>query len=188
MSFKKIFLLTLLLTFSFLYAQVRVVGDLGGKWKATVMGFASEYDTKFGLTVGYDHMLNDMLGVGAEHQLKREITENNDGGGGKFGFTSVYGVAKYNPGNVPGFPKGIYGFARAGYALVHSGDTTYGEGIDLKGGLMFGLGAGFKLNDNLSLEGGYYSNAGTGSVSEDGMTIEMDVTYTRVNAALVYSF
>mgnify|MGYP000556546635 FL=1 len=71
---------------------------------------------------------------------------------------------------------------------MFSGDNTYKEDVDLKGGLMYGIGAGYKITDNIAVEGGYYSNAGTGTVSEDGLSMDMDVTYTRVNASLVYSF
>ena len=180
MSFKRICLFTLLLTLSFLNAQVRIVADLGGDHKVSVLGISGTADTDMGITVGYDHMLSDNMGVGGEYQVKRAQTVDGEEFG-KFGFTSVYGVGKYDLG-------GLYAVARAGYALMFSGDNVYEEDVDLKGGLMYGIGAGYKLNDNMAVEGGYYSNAGTGTVSEDGMTIDMDVTYTRVNFSLVYSF
>jgi opacity protein-like surface antigen len=180
MLFKRICLFTLLLTVSFLNAQVRIVADLGGDHKVSVLGISGTADTDMGITVGYDHMLSDNMGVGGEYQVNRAQTVDGEEAG-KFGFTSVYGVGKYDLG-------GLYAVARAGYALMFSGDNVYKEGVDLKGGLMYGIGAGYKLNDNMAVEGGYYSNAGTGSVSEGGVSIDMDVTYTRANVSLVYSF
>lgn len=181
MLFKRICLFTLLLTVSFLNAQVRIVADLGGDHKVSVLGMSGTADTDMGITVGYDHMLSDNMGVGGEYQVNRAQTVDGEEAG-KFGFTSVYGVGKYD------LQLGLYAVARAGYALMFSGDNVYKEGVDLKGGLMYGIGAGYKLNDNMAVEGGYYSNAGTGSVSEGGVSIDMDVTYTRANVSLVYSF
>jgi len=181
MLFKRISFFTLLLTVSFLNAQVRIVADLGGDHKVSVLGFSGTSDADIGITLGYDHMLSDNMGVGGEYQLNRGQSVDGEEAAGKFGFTSVYGVGKYDLG-------GLYAVARVGYALMFSGDNEYGEGVDLKGGLMYGIGAGYKLNDNIAVEGGYYSNAGTGSISEDGMSMDMDVTYTRVNLSLVYSF
>ena len=182
MSFKRICLFTLLLTVSFLNAQVRIVTDMGGDHKVSVFGISGTADTDMGITVGYDHMLSDNMGVGGEYQVNRAQTVDGEEFG-KFGFTSVYGVGKFDLGS-------LYAVARAGYALMYSGGPEYvfEEDVDLKGGLMYGIGAGYKLNDNMAVEGGYYSNAGTGSVSEGGVSIDMDVTYTRVNLSLVYSF
>ena len=177
--FKKTCFLVFILTVTFINAQVRIIADLGGDHKVSVLGISGTADTDIGITFGYDHMLSDNAGVGAEYQINRGQSVEGEGAG-KFGFTSVYGVGKYDLG-------GPYAVARVGYALMYSGDNVYSEGVDLKGGLMFGIGAGYKINDKMALEGGYYSNGGTGSVSEDGMTVDMDVTYTRVNLSLVYS-
>ena len=180
MSIKNKSLFVLLLTLSFLSAQSRIVLDLGGDHEVSLLGIKGTADTDMGITVGYDHMLSDNMGVGGEYQVNRAQTVDGEEEG-KFGFTSVYGVGKIDLGS-------LYAVARAGYALMFSGDNTYKEDVDLKGGLMYGIGVGFKLNDNMAVEGGYYSNAGTGSISEDGLSLDMDVTYTRVNASLVYSF
>ena len=179
MSIKNKSLFILLLTLSFLSAQSRIVVDLGGKQKVSVLGMSDKSDTGLGITFGYDHMLSDYTGIGFESQLNRSITQDGEDAG-KFGFTSVYGVGKYDLGSG-------YGVARVGYSLLYNGDEEYSGDVDLKGGLMFGLGAGFKLSDNMSIEAGYYSNAGTGTVKEGGMTLEMETTYTRINASLVYS-
>ena len=180
MSFKRICLFTLLLTVSFLNAQVRIVADMGGDHKVSVFGISGTADTDMGITVGYDHMLSDNMGVGGEYQVNRAQTVDGEEFG-KFGFTSVYGVGKFDLGS-------LYAVARAGYALMFSGDYGYIEDKYLKGGLMYGIGAGYKLNDNMAVEGGYYSNAGTGKVTDSEASIDMDVTYTRVNLSLVYSF
>jgi len=167
--------------YSFENTQVRIVADITGSWEGVseLEDGYNIYGAIKGITVGLDFMFNNMIGVGAEYQLKREIT-NDIGSLGKFGFTSVYGVGKLSIGKV-------YGVARAGYAL-HSGDKAYSEGVDLKGGSMLGLGVGFKLNDNMSLEGEFCGYAGTQSFEYYGETFVIDVTYVRVGTALVYSF
>ncbi|MEE9168107.1 MAG: outer membrane beta-barrel protein [Candidatus Neomarinimicrobiota bacterium] len=184
MNCVKLVLVSLMATVS--SAQLRVSADVTGTHEVKVLGIKADNDAGLGITIGYDHVLGGTgsieYGAGAEYQLNRE-NKVEDADGGKFGFTSPYGFLRY------ALSEQLYGVARIGYALLFSGDDTYtGDEIDLKGGLMYGVGGGFKLNDQLSVEGGYYSNAGTGELSEEGLTLDLEVVYTRVNVGVNYTF
>ena len=97
MSFKRISLFGLLLTVSFLNAQLRIVADLAGSHdadsyvKVSSGGYSEDEsdsfsaDTDIGITVGYDLMLSDAMGVGVEYQMNRGASDGAEKLG-KFGF------------------------------------------------------------------------------------------------------
>ncbi len=173
----------LIFTLSFMNAQVRIAADLGGDHTFSAEGESITWDTEMGFSIGYENMFSENAGVGVEYQLERAVSEAGQEGG-KFGFTSVYGVGKFDLG-------GLYAFARGGYALVYDGDTAYkgsdsDESVTLSGGLMYGFGAGYNVNDKMAVEGGYYVNNGEAKVSAFGESFTMDLEYSRIGVGLVY--
>ena len=169
MLVKKLFYTFLIISFSLVSAQLRVGADAGAKYK--VEGISS--DMEMGFTLGYDYLFNDNFGVGFEYQLNREVKETD---GGKLGFTSVYGVAKFP------FNPQVYGVARVGYAVSMVLDPD--EGIDPSGGLMFGVSGGYNVNENIAIEAGYFLNNGTLSF----LGQDFDVEVNRFHLGLAYSF
>ena len=168
-----------------LFGQLRVSADMAGTTEmsgsASGISISVEADSKLGFTLGYDHMLGDASGLdygaGLEYQLNRGIELAGDEGG-KFGFTSIYGVGKYN------INESMYASLRVGYAIMFSGDDDFKGDADLEGGIMYGTGFGYNINDQMAVEAGWHSNAGTAATS--GLTL--DVSYTRLAVSFLYSF
>jgi len=178
---KKIIITTMFLSISFLTAQLRVGADLGGQIGATVEGEDASSNMKMGISLAYDHMFSDMVGAGFEYQLGRKSDEDDDGT--ELSLITVYGVGNYN------INDKMAAKLRVGYAVKASmGDAVEEMGADLKGGLMFGLGVGYGISDNLGLDVGYYSNAFKADFSFMGESFSFDYKYTRIQAGLTYSF
>tara|TARA_B100002003_G_scaffold221301_1_gene224242 strand:+ start:414 stop:971 length:558 start_codon:yes stop_codon:yes gene_type:complete len=171
---------------TFLIGQIRISADLGGK----IGDGQYDNDTKMGITLGYDHALgswnNINYGVGVEYQLNRGLDiQGAVGYEPKFGFTSIYLFDRYN------INPTMYVGTKLGYAISFNGnDDLTREGADLSGGLMWSFGFGYSINDQMIVESGYASNAGTsevGSVEEENIN-KSDITYTRVYFAFIYNF
>lgn len=175
---KKTIITTMFLSISCLTAQLRIGADVNGNMEVSALGITVDEGIGTGITLGYDHMVTGMFGAGGEFQVNRGPDDDE---GGKFSFTSIYGVGRFGSGPV-------HGIVRIGYAIIFSGDDDFSGDMDTKGGIMYGIGAGYNINSNLGLEAGYYSNAGTGELKGDGATIKADVSYSRIYAGLTYSF
>ena len=178
---KKYVLATLVVASSMLSAQLRLGVDLAGTLSAEIEGETAGSSLGTGLSLAYDHMFTDMLGVGAEYQLGRESAEEGEEGT-KVSFTTVYGVGSY------GINEKLSAKLRLGYAVM----VSFGEELDEiakpKGGLMFGLGVAYAINDNLGLDVGYYSNAASWEAELLGTSFSLDYSMTRFQTGLTYSF
>ena len=173
MLIRKLIYTLLIISFSLLSAQLRIGADAGAKYSVESGIMETRQDMETGFTLGYDHLFNDNFGAGFEYQLNREI---KDSGGSKLGFTSIYGVAKYP------FSPQAYGVARVGYAVSLALDPK--DDLDASGGLMFGIGGGFNVNENIGIEAGYYLNNGTLSYGDE----DFDIEVSRLHLGLAYSF
>ncbi len=180
--FKKLTILVCCIVVPFAFGQLKVSADVTGTLSGEVMGISMDSDAALGIDLSYDHLLGstDLIsyGAGAEYQLNRGFKDTDEDGEGKFGFTSVFGFGKYD------VNENIYGKAKLGYALMFSGDDDFKGDGDLKGGLMFGAGMGYVINEQIAAELFYYSNKG--EISEGDFSI--DVEYTRINVGVCYSF
>ena len=167
-----------------LVAQVRLSIDMAGTLAAEATGVSvPDEDSKLGITLGYDHVLGSAsgmdFGAGLEYQLNRDIDVEN---GGKFGFTSILGFGNYN------ISESMYAGLRVGYAIMFTMKDKDGneiEGVDFKGGIMYGLGGGYNINDKMAVEVSYNSNAGTMEATVGGSSI--DIGYTRLRISFLYS-
>jgi len=164
-----------------LCAQLRLGADLGGQIGAKVEGEYVSSNMKMGISLAYYHMFSDMVGAVIEYQLGRKTDEDDDDS--ELSLITVYGVGNYN------INDKMAAKVRVGYAVKASlGDAFEELGADLKGGLMFGLGVGYGISDNLGLDVGYYSNAFSADFSFMGESMSFDYKYTRIQAGLTYSF
>jgi len=172
---KKTLIVLAIIMSTSLIAQLRVSADMGGTATMDILGIELEGDTEMGFTLGYDHILGNAsgfdYGAGLEYQLNRAMDEDAP----KFGFTSIYGVGKYS------INESMYAGVRVGYALMFSGDDDFWSDSDKKGGIMYGVGGGYNINDQMAVEVGYNSNAGT--IDDD-----VDFTYNRLAISFLYSF
>ena len=164
-----------------LSAQLRLGADLGGKLGGNVDGEdMGTIGMAMGFSLAYDHMLTDMFGAGLEYQLGRSSDAEDDES--NIAFTTVYGVVSYS------INEKMDAKLRLGYAISASLGSEADEIAKPKGGLMYGLGVGYGINDNLGVDVGYYSNAMKWEMSFFGESFKAEYNYTRLQAGLTYSF
>ena len=178
---KHIQIVLLILTTSMLSAQLRLGADLGGKLGGTVEGEdMGSIGMAMGFSLAYDHMLTDMFGAGLEYQLGRGSDAEDDES--EIGFTTVYGVVNYS------INEKMAAKLRLGYSISATLGSEADEIAKPKGGLMYGLGVAYGINDNLGVDVGYYNNAMTWEASVWGESFKAEYNYTRLQAGLTYSF
>ena len=127
-------LIVLMILTGFTFSQLRVAMDLNQELEASFSGISAAVDIEEGISLGYDHMLTDMFGAGAEYQLDRDDD---------FSVHSVYGIASYN------LTDAINGFARVGLNLPSDSDVD--------GGLCWSIGAGYAFSEKLGFDALYSS-------------------------------
>jgi len=188
-------LLFIFLLESFLFSGVRIGTDISGEHKMTNFTLndeslsSADFDVENGFSASFesppDFSKVFSWGFGTEYMLGREIEDVE----GDFHFTSIYLIV-YNTikKNEP-----LFFSARLGYGRFE-GDKTYeGSGLtNLQGGLFYGYGAGYKLNEKLLIEGIFCHNYGqyfsSDLIDYSFYTFEYDLEYTRFNISLNYLY
>ena len=182
MNKNKFYLSTVILLIicnSMLFGQLRVGYGLSSDYTWSVLGVDTDTEVDGGLVLGYDHLLknkgNTQFGIGGEFMLNRKFSDADDDSG--IAFHSIYGYGKYL------VNESFYGFGKLGYN-VHTWSSD--DDPDLKGGLTFGGGGGYALNEKIAFEGIYSSHSG--EFTGEGNPFSFDVKYTCITIGLVYSF
>jgi len=122
---------------------------------------------------------NIEIGAGITYQFKRGSAEVGADEDVKFNNIPLYGLVKYNM-------ESIYLVGQLGYNML-SGSQEYLDlftGVELKGGLYYGLGAGMDLSDNMFGEVIYSVN--NGKITDD--TNEGNIRNSQVSLLLGFSF
>lgn len=199
---KKVSMITLLLTLSLIFTSsvglaqdnfqkgkmnVSIGMDLMGSHEismsdsTTNLDIGGTEDTELGLsavaeyTIPYNKNMN--LGGGAEFQLPRKQKDYE----GNFNFIPFYGLAEYKLKDNPIYLKG-----KVGYNFFNGDDTYTGTAGNLNGGLFYGFGGGFEIQDNITAEFIYSVNKG--SVEYTGYDLEGNISYSKLRAAIGFKF
>ena len=145
-------------------------------------------DVKIGFTPGIEgryHVQEQLsVGLGFRYQIPREVDEED---GIEFGFAPIYGILQFNIPQ-PNFTLGL--LAHLGYNFFYADLDTYekawGTTLDTEGGFYWGIGANVTLTNNIRIEALY--NVNYGAITADGISEDMDVTYTKLTLAIGYCF
>ncbi|MCL2484678.1 MAG: porin family protein [Endomicrobia bacterium] len=139
-------------------------------------------DMKLGITLSGEYLrqVNDIFsfGVGAEYLIGREIDNSNNNT--KLSYLPIYVTVKANPIFTL---KEVFVKANLGYNILF-GVTDLSSSVDTKGGLYYGLAAGYEFPSGLTLDVSY-------GVYETGLKygpITVDYSYSKVGINLGYKF
>jgi hypothetical protein len=148
---------------------VKAAYDLGGT--VSLLGASGSTDGGFSLGFEYTSEMDDnlMVGGGLEYQLPRKSNVIN------IGAIPLYGLVQYK------FDQ-FYAIGRLGYNLF-TYDPAPSSG-SVGGGIYYGVGAGYSINEKMVLEAVY--GISTMSFSESGITITG--TYSKLGLSFGYKF
>jgi opacity protein-like surface antigen len=144
---------SLVLVFAIGYAAlaesvVKVSYDLGGTLSGSGTFGSSSQSADSGFSLGYEYSTeiadNLLAGGGIEYQLSRKSA------GTGFSFIPVYGLIKYN------FSQ-FYASGRLGYDFWTV--EIVPTGVSYSGGLTYGIGFGYNINENIVIEANYLGSA-----------------------------
>ena len=135
----------------------------------------NKYELSGGITIGYNHSLKTAdkteFGVGGEFMLNRSQELNDDTGA----FHSVFGYGKYS------LMETLYAQGRVGYNF-HKATS---DDVDIKGGITYGIGAGYSVSEKFSFDLIYTSHS---AELETNSGLKMDGKYTNINLGFNCSF
>jgi len=171
---------------------IKVGFDTIGKHKATDIEL-DDYnlgnmnnDAENGFSIAFQSMPNFnekiSFGFGVEYMIGRS-TEDFEG---DFNFENLFLIIYQTIST----EEPIFFSGRIGYGLFEADDTYKGDGLTtLKGGLYYGYGGGYKIDEKLSIEAVYTHNFGKYDsyilfVGDSKYNLE----YTRLNISLIYSY
>lgn len=178
------FVLTLGANSAFAGAAIKLGVDLNGEQELTDSGESIKVDVDTGLSLAAELFTsmnpNVDFGGGVMIQMPREATFPS-GYEGKFNFLPIYGLIRLKGDSGLTDP---YVIMQIGYNFFY-GDSDYeSDGVDLDGGLYYGLGAGLLFNRQLSLEFLYSVN--NGEFETSGW--KYDVENTQFTLSIGFNF
>lgn len=166
---------------------IKVGADVGGQveFQEKVLGIVileGKKDTETGISIGGEYFfdMNESLvvGVGVEYQLNRK----NEGAEKGFNYIPLYALGRYQ------LSPTLYLTGKVGYNLLQVEGNT--EGVEVKGGLFFGIGGGTLLSDSLQLEILYSIHNGEliEKIEEYGMNHTLTWKYSKIGVSIGYKF
>lgn len=146
--------------------------DLGG----TMSSAGSSLNVDGGLALGFEYTSemadNLMVGGGFEYQLNRKPAGSSSG----FSFIPLYGLVQYK------FDQ-FYVVGRLGYDLYNQ-EAAIPAGASISGGIYYGVGAGYSINQNMVVEAIY----GISNASFSYMGITQTASYSKLGLSFGYKF
>ena len=172
-----------LLAIAFLFPMLAIAADLTGPQLGvalnlpgnfTVDGDDADMKMGFGVDAMYNMTKQDLfdLGFGFTYQIPRGFDE--DGADAKYNFCPIYVRGGYQ---MPSGDNIIEPNVRLGYDIIVGNDI---DAVDTSGGLYWGIGVDFVMQQKFVLGLSYESYGGNAEYDDGYLSLDEDITYSSI--------
>ena len=159
------------------------------KMEAAGESKSGDFKTTFSLGADFFYYVANEIAVGAGLEYVVPSEADDSDGELKYGTTNLFVQAKYDIALNNDVFNNIYPIVQLGYG-INSLSGAFGDMVDMKNGLYWGIGVGTTIKENFIVELLYAFNYGTIEPKEigPGVPSSVDTTYKTFKLKVGYKF